>query len=123
MIKAGDLKFWWSAMKTGNAFSDNFFNLGKVSYDNGSYAHAVMMFSQAVRADKENWQARYYLAKSCRRAKMLNEAAINFRYIIRACPDEDLCQRAATSLDNLESTSLVAWLLHPLQSGKVSATA
>ncbi len=110
-------------MNSGDIWSDNFYNLGQASYEAGSYAHAVMMFSQSVKADKNNWNARFYLAQSCHAARLYDEASIHFRQIIKGCPDEDLRQRASVALNTLESTSLVRWLLHPLQSAKLSATA
>lgn len=110
-------------MYSGDIWSDNFYNLGQASFEAGSYAHAVMMFSQSVKTNKNNWQARFYLAQSCHAAKMYEEASINYRHIIRGCPDEEMRQRASVALKTLESTSLVRWLLHPLQSKRLSATA
>ncbi len=110
-------------MNSGDVWSSNFYNLGQASFEAGSYAHAVMMFSQSVKANQNNWQARFYLAQSCHAARMYEEASINFRHIIRVCPDEELRQQASVALNSIESTSLVRWLLHPLQSTKLSATA
>lgn len=109
-------------MYPGQNWSNNLFNLGISSYESGSYAHAVVMFSQAVRSNKDDWQARYYLAESCHGARMYEEATTNFRVIVKGCPDESLRGRAAIALDSLESISLVDWLLQALQSFKLSAT-
>ena len=110
-------------MNSGENWSSNLFNLGMSSYQSGNYAHAVMMFSQTVRSNKDHWQARFYLAESCLKARMYGEASINFRDIVEGCPDADLRQRASVALDELESTSVVNWLLQALQSFKLSATA
>lgn len=75
---------------------------GVEAFRRGDYARCVQIMNKVVDRQKNNWQARLYLAMSHYSTGDIFTGAVHFRYLEQNCPDPDIrakSQSALTAMD------------------------
>lgn len=83
-------------------FADDYYNLGKMAYENGRYGEAKEYLSIAVRNRPKNITYRYYYALSLSQLGLIEEAAEQYQTITMSSPNSNEGQKSARALESLK---------------------
>ena len=84
------------------AYADDYYNLGKMAYENGNYGQAKEYLSIAVRNKPKNITYRYYYALSLSQMGLIEEAAEQYQTIAMSSPNSSEGQKSTKALESLK---------------------
>lgn len=76
----------------------NDFELGINAYDAGDFNAAADYLTKAIASERENWQARLYLARCYKHLNQHQRARRSLRLLIEHCPTECIRELAKGEL-------------------------
>ena len=83
-------------------YADDYYNLGKMAYENGRYGQAKEYLSIAVRNKPKNTVYRYYYAQSLSQLGLIEEAAEQYQIIAMSSPNSNEGQKSTRALESLK---------------------
>ena len=84
------------------ALGNDYYNLGKMAYENGRYGQAKEYLEIAVRNKPKNTVYRYYYALSLSQLGMIDEAAEQYQIIAMSSPNSNEGQKSTKALESLK---------------------
>lgn len=75
---------------------------GILAFREGNFTKALDFLNKAVDRDKNDWQARLYLAMSYYSQGDKYQSALHFRYLEGNCPDPQIRNRASQALTGMQ---------------------
>ena len=85
-----------------SAFADDYYNLGKMAYENGRYGQAKEYLGIAVKNKPKNTVYRYYYALSLSQLGLIDEASEQYQIIAMSAPNTDEGQKSTIALESLK---------------------
>lgn len=78
---------------------------GLEAFRRGEYVRCVQIMNKVVDRERDNWQARLYLAMSHFSIGEIFMGTMHFRYLEQNCPDEDVRAKSRGALTSVERDS------------------
>ena len=85
-----------------NAFANDYYNLGKMAYENGRYGQAKEYLAIAIKNKPKNTVYRYYYALSLSQLGLIDEAAEQYQIISMSAPNSSEGQKSIRALESLK---------------------
>ena len=71
---------------------------GITAFREKRFAECIELLTRCIDKDKNNWQARLFLAMAHYSTGQIYTGAVHFRYLHEHCPDEKIKARSASAL-------------------------